>query len=119
MKLLSHVQLLATPWTAAYQAPPSMGFSRQEYWSGMPLCVNETTWFINWTPQETDRSNLRNFSKDFFFTASKVLQAFYQKTGRIRSRYESGICVLRLRGKGLLKAGEIEARDGDTGDKPF
>ena len=33
----SHVQLLATPWTAAYQAPPSMGFSRQEYWSGVPL----------------------------------------------------------------------------------
>ena len=31
---LSHVQLFATPWTAAYQAPPSMGFSRQEYWSG-------------------------------------------------------------------------------------
>ena len=28
---------LATPWTAAYQAPPSMGFARQEYWSGMPL----------------------------------------------------------------------------------
>ena len=34
---LSCVQLLATPWTAAYQAPPSMGFSRQEYWSGVPL----------------------------------------------------------------------------------
>ena len=33
----SHVQPLATPWTAAYQAPPSMGFSRQEYWSGLPL----------------------------------------------------------------------------------
>ena len=33
----SHVSLLATPWTAAYQAPPSMGFSRQEYWSGVPL----------------------------------------------------------------------------------
>ena len=31
------IQLLATPWTAAYQAPPSMGFSRQEYWSGVPL----------------------------------------------------------------------------------
>ena len=31
------VQLLATPWTAAYQAPPSMGFSRQEYWSRVPL----------------------------------------------------------------------------------
>ena len=37
VKSLSHVQLLATPWTAAYQAPPSMGFSRQEYWSGVPL----------------------------------------------------------------------------------
>ena len=37
VKPLSHVQLLATPWTAAYQAPPSMGFSRQEYWSGVPL----------------------------------------------------------------------------------
>ena len=37
VKLLSHVPILATPWTAAYQAPPSMGFSRQEYWSGVPL----------------------------------------------------------------------------------
>ena len=36
VKSLSHVRLLATPWTAAYQAPPSMGFSRQEYWSGVP-----------------------------------------------------------------------------------
>ena len=37
VKSLSHVWLLATPWTAAYQAPSSMGFSRQEYWSGVPL----------------------------------------------------------------------------------
>jgi len=36
VKSLSHVRLLATPWTTAYQAPPSMGFSRQEYWSGVP-----------------------------------------------------------------------------------
>ena len=34
---LSHVRLLATPWNAAYQAPLSVGFSRQEYWSGLPL----------------------------------------------------------------------------------
>ena len=34
--MLSHVQLLATPWTVAHQAPLSMGFSRQEYWSGLP-----------------------------------------------------------------------------------
>ena len=37
MKLLSCVQLFLIPWTAAYQAPPSMRFSRQEYWSGVPL----------------------------------------------------------------------------------
>ena len=37
VKSLSRVRLFATPWTAAYQAPPSMGFSRQEYWSGLPL----------------------------------------------------------------------------------
>ena len=37
VKSLSHVWLLATPWTAAHQAPPSMGFSRQEYWSGVPM----------------------------------------------------------------------------------
>ena len=37
VKPLGRVWLLATPWTAAYQAPPSMGFSRQEHWSGVPL----------------------------------------------------------------------------------
>ena len=43
VKLLSHVQLFTTPWTVAYQAPPSMGFPRQEYWSGLSLSV-----FYNW-----------------------------------------------------------------------
>ena len=37
VKSLSHVRLFVIPWTAAYQASPSMGFSRQEYWSGVPL----------------------------------------------------------------------------------
>jgi len=40
VKSLSRVWLLATPWTAAYQAPPSMGFSRQQYWSGVSLPVS-------------------------------------------------------------------------------
>ena len=46
---LSCVRLLATPWTAAYQGPPSMGFSRQEYWSGMPLPsqVTNTTIYVS------------------------------------------------------------------------
>ena len=37
VKSLSRVRLLATPWTVAHQAPPSMGVSRQEYWSGLPF----------------------------------------------------------------------------------
>ena len=37
VKSLSHVRLFVTPWTIAYQAPLSLGFSRQEYWSGLPF----------------------------------------------------------------------------------
>ena len=37
MKSLSRIRLFVTPWTTAYQAPPSMEFSRQEYWSGLPF----------------------------------------------------------------------------------
>ena len=37
VKSLSRVQLFVTPWTVAYQAPPSMGFGKQEYWSGLPF----------------------------------------------------------------------------------
>ena len=46
VKSLSRVQLLATTWIAAYQAPPSMGFSRQEYWSGVPLPSPWPFWIL-------------------------------------------------------------------------
>ena len=52
VKSLSHIRLLVTPWTAAYQAPPSMGFSRQEYWSGVPLeymTTGKTIALTRWT----------------------------------------------------------------------
>ena len=60
-KSLSRVRLLVTPWTTAYQAPPSMGFSRQEYWSGVPLQLLATAlhmagitfqnlWIYVWNP---------------------------------------------------------------------
>ena len=55
MKSLSRVWLLAIPWTAAYQAPPSMEFSRQDYWSGVPLpspCV---------VPRESQMKQLATF----------------------------------------------------------
>ena len=45
VKLLSHVQLFGDPWTVAHRAPPSMGFSRQEYWSGLPFpSPGESCW---------------------------------------------------------------------------
>ena len=53
VKSLSRVRLLATPWTAAFQAPPSMGCSRHEYWSGVPL------------PSPTTINSYINFSSGF------------------------------------------------------
>ena len=52
VKSLSCVRLFSTPWTAAYQVPPSMGFSRQEYWSGMPLpsLILKSSYLQNWSP---------------------------------------------------------------------
>ena len=44
MKLLSRVQLFGTPWSVSHQVPPSMGFSRQEYWSGVPLISPIRLW---------------------------------------------------------------------------
>ena len=51
--VLSRVQLFLTPWTVTHQAPPSMGFSRQEYWSGVPLEATKspnTLIFDFWPP---------------------------------------------------------------------
>ena len=62
VKSLSRARLLATPWTAAYQAPPSMGFSRQHYWSGLPL--PSPSWQIDGEIMET--------VTDFLFLGSKI-----------------------------------------------
>ena len=70
--MLSHVRLLATPWTAAYQAPPSMGFSRQDYWSGVPLpspmptvqmtVIEKLQQLPQFDYGTTDRDSLKDFS---------------------------------------------------------
>ena len=63
VKSLSRVRLLATPWTEAYQAPPSMGFSRQEYWSRVPLPSSlESLPFINY-----EKSFHIIYSSTYFF----------------------------------------------------
>ena len=65
VKMLSHVRPLATPWTAAYQAPPSMGFSRQEYWIELPLpspdiCIPVAN--SGWCAAETNIELWSNYS---------------------------------------------------------
>ena len=64
VKSLSHVQLLVTPWTAAYQAPPSMGFSRQEYWSVLPLA----------SPEKLNPAQIKD--RDHAFLILKVKETF-------------------------------------------
>ena len=60
VKSLSRIQLFATPWTVAHQAPPSMEFSRQEYWSGLPLpSPGESS-------QPRDRSRVSHIARWFF-----------------------------------------------------
>ena len=73
VKSLSGVRLFLTPWTAAYQAPLSMGFSRHEYWSGVPspLAVN----FFS-----------KNFLKFCCYTESRLLQIAAQKINKSRDK---------------------------------
>ena len=82
VKSLSCVRLLATPWTAAHQAPPSMGFSKQEYWSGMPL-PGKTYFPLHyeflvcqqvvsaWTQRSTQRSKTEGLYHDTSFLVCK------------------------------------------------
>ena len=68
VKTESEVALLATPWTAAYQAPPSMGFSRQEYWSGVPL--------RSLKPLVSDKESIETFyklRKEVFIQSCKLV----------------------------------------------
>ena len=64
VKSLSRVWLLAIPWTAAYQAPPSMGFARQEYWSGVPLPSPRSPLRVHKYSIYTSDYNRLNYGKD-------------------------------------------------------
>ena len=72
VKSLSRVWLLATPWTAAHQAPPSMAFSRQEYWSGVPLTLGKNKTNKQKTSEKS--SPEYNLLELIFFSFCKVLQ---------------------------------------------
>ena len=85
VKSLSRVRLLATPWTAAYQAPLSMGFSRQEYWNGVPLpspmhqaslskcLLDDFIWMSNWCLKgNMFKTDLWTFPLNLFYPKSSL-----------------------------------------------
>ena len=82
VKSLSRVRLFETPWTAAYQAPPSMGFSRQEYWSGVPLSSP-----VNWYSHYEYR--MESLSKIKHKLTIPLLDNFLKKT---KTLIEKDIC---------------------------
>ena len=75
VKSLSCVRLLATTWTTAYQAPPSMGFSRQEYWSGVSL-------------PSLGQINTGNFKKEKMVEMSLEVWAVHQVSEYLREEEE-------------------------------
>ena len=85
VKSLSHVRLCATPWTAAYQALPSMGFSRQEYWSGVPLVAHKVSSSASsrahfvWMVTQNDRmcTNMSPFNAKLIAVKSKSYSCFH------------------------------------------
>ena len=81
VKSLSCIWPLATPWTAAHQAPPSMGFSRQEYWSGVPL---PSPWLIL-TPFKISQKLLNRYPNNHNMEKTETWQVFLQKTLNILS----------------------------------
>ena len=77
VKSLSRVQLSVTPWTTAYQAPPSMGFSRQKYWSGVPL-FNINSDLSEGQPGRYRSSDLHHFYTGFYCLLALLLSAGHQ-----------------------------------------
>ena len=90
VKSLSRVRLLATPWTAAYQAPLPMGFSRQEYWSGVPF---PSPWFLsNNKGQQLHLEVIRTTPAPLCTLKSKYLQeAEETKMNKIRRFCVQGV----------------------------
>ena len=92
LKSLSHVWLLVTPWTVTHQAPPSMGFSRQEYWRGVPLpspmqgthliriSVEEILFMFPQGQRQRDRQSIkrRQLSRMLNLTCDYFLYVLYQ-----------------------------------------
>ena len=97
VKSLSRVQLLAIPWPAAYQAPPSMGFSRQEYWSGVPLPSPQQYVATGKTIALTLRTFVGRVKSLLFNTLYRFVIAFLPRSKRLQ------ISRLRSPSMGILE----------------
>ena len=101
---LSHVRLFVTPWTVAYQAPPSLGFSRQESWSGVPLP----------SPFESMDENILRFKDNLCFTS--IFMKFGKKSSEEKEKLEEKKKKKEKRDLGKeerksgRKAGEMEGQ---------
>ena len=93
VKSLCLVRLLATPWTAAYQAPLSMGFYRREYWSGLPLPS------LPWTARRSKKSILKEISPQCSLEGL-ILKLKLQYFGHLLRRLDSLEKTLMLGGIG-------------------
>ena len=84
VKSLSHVQPSVTPWTAVFQAPLSMGFSRQEYWSGVPLPSPKV--YLVSTRSSRSRLNMLNLSRQIILpNILSFVEAFVQFSSVVQS----------------------------------
>ena len=109
MKSLSHVQLLATPWTAAYQAPPSMGFSRQEYWNGLPLPSPYTALMYAFSYLEPVCCSMSS-SNFCFLTCIQVSQEAGQVIwySHLFQNFPQYIVIHTVKGFGIVNKAEID-----------
>ena len=117
IKSLSCAWLVVTPWTAAYQAPPSMGFSRQEYWSGVPLpspCFHFIPIYLPWSGG-TESHNLKflmlSFKSAFSFSSCTLIKMFFSSSSLSAIRVASTAYMKLLI---FLLAILTQACDGDN-----
>ena len=102
-KSLSHVQLFATPWIVVHQAPQSMGFSRHEYWSGLPFpSPRRYKAFLNEQCKEIEENSRMRKTRDSFKKTEDIKGTFHERMGTIKDR----------NGKDLTEAEETKKWQG-------
>ena len=106
----SRVRIFATPWTVARQAPPSMGFSRQEYWMGCHLLLQGSFPTQGLNPASLASPALAGG----FFTSSATWEAGYNKPQRIESRVSKRHRHGHVHCRVIHKSGDVETTQGSV-----